>query len=95
MSTSDMTTRAILAAYKRLPAQERSKIDRLAETLRARIRRSSPGGKGLGKQAALELIGKLGIFLEKHTPGTRPAEASDAAGQHSPSHRGHRRAKHV
>ncbi len=120
MSTRDVTTplystplystQAILAAYKRLPAEERRKIDRLVETARSRVPRSSPGGKGLGKQAALELIGKLGIFLDKHTPVTRPAEAPvavvpnavvpnavvlNAVDQRGPSHRGRRRTKHV
>ncbi len=100
MSTSDVTTQAILATYKRLPAEERRKIDWLVETVRSRIQRPSPGGKGLGKQAALELIGKLGIFLDKHTPVTRPAETSiavvpNAVDQRGPSRRGRRRTKHV
>jgi len=105
MSTSDVTTQAILATYKRLPAEERRKIDQLVETARSHIPRPSSGGKGLGKQAALELIGKLGIFLDKHTPVTRPAEVSNAVvlnavvlnadDPRGPSHRGRRRTKHV
>ncbi len=108
MGTSDVTTQAILTAYKRLPAEERRKIDQLAETVRTRIPRPSPGGKGLGKQATLELIGKLGIFLDKHTPVTRLAETRDgvepalpdrpgynAVNQRGPSSRGRRRMKHV
>jgi hypothetical protein len=100
MSTSDVTTQAILATYKRLPAEERRKIDRLVETARSHVPRPSSGGKGLGKQAALELIGKLGIFLDKHTPVARSAETPvavvpNAVDQRGPSHRGRRRTKHV
>jgi hypothetical protein len=79
MDTTDVTTQAILATYEKLPLAERRQIDTLVTAAHDGVSRKNSEGKGLGKKAAIELIGKLGLWLVQHGPKVEQAPQVDVA----------------
>lgn len=71
--------RAIRRAYDALTDPERATVDRLADQIMQGVstRRSFPAG--LGKGGALELLAKLGIWINDH-----PGYASEIAERWEP-----------
>ena len=64
MMDEGQLTRAVFSAYDKLGMLEKSGIDALALELRETIKESHPNAM-LGKESAIELLGKLGAFLIK------------------------------
>lgn len=62
MTDDSQFTHAVFAAYDKMPALERSAIDGLALDLSETVKKSHPKAM-LGKDSAVELLGKLGAFL--------------------------------
>jgi hypothetical protein len=80
MDTLDVGTQAVLAAYAGLPPAQRQALDRLAETLGKNVNRKCNKAR-MGKQSALELIGKVGMLLAGPGPEVeRAMQAARAAG---------------
>jgi hypothetical protein len=95
MDASDVTTQAILAAYEKLPPADRRQVDELVEAISAAVKQRSAEHKGLGKQSAIELIGKVGLLLAESCPQVKPAQAATAVQKGSPSQPKRRGTKHV
>jgi len=76
MDTVTQTTEAIMATYQKLPQEERDEIDRLAQLLEDWIHQRNPNQKGFGRKSSLELLGKLGMLLDRS--GLTPV-AADAS----------------
>lgn len=62
MLNEDEKMQAIMAAYKQLSEVERAEIDGLVNLLRANIK-AKRSITNFGFISALELLGKLGLFL--------------------------------
>jgi hypothetical protein len=60
----DQTTAAIFEAYEKLDEHEQATIDRHMKTLKKMAHANNPTLQ-FGRQSLLEIIGKIGIYLEK------------------------------
>jgi hypothetical protein len=54
-------TEAVMAAYAKLEPHEREAVDELVQTFLDSVR-----VRGIGKKSALEIVGKVGMFLVTH-----------------------------
>ena len=69
-SARDPFTEAIESAYDNLPVQEAQEIDSIAKHLIIKVKERKRGRlpPQFGYGSALELIAKLGIYMNKHKP---------------------------
>ena len=61
---ADETTAGIMACYEALSPEGKAEVDRLAWKLVDACRPSRPGLQGLSKTGAIEVIGKLLMWLD-------------------------------
>lgn len=61
---SDAVTAGILECYNSLTPDGKAAVDALAAAVIKGVQASRPGLQGLGKQGAIELIGKLLIYAD-------------------------------
>ena len=64
---SDKATDAIMTAYDSLPDDERLALDRYIKVAKSKIdTRKGVERKMIGKQGMIELVGKLGIWMNRN-----------------------------